>query len=371
MADCNYLKELIEEGAKFIPHQPPLQFFVHHNTLQNFEDLHFKEGIYQASERFSAQSFMSEEQFNQAIIDKRITVGDIEAVILEQCPDCRQQISKSLPTRFDFRKQRLLNLFTIPTNKSINWHLENKLTGKEEIALFKSLKVPDSVKIAKPKKAIRPRDKILAKYDIDTDELVNPLLIKLSAAYLDQGLAFNSMPDRSKGFLHVFRKLYSSSKIGSQIWARELQKQCQNQEKFKQNTLQTILAMMQLMKINKADESEFIIQSLLSLKGWAGMFYQYQHSPEKMPVAKLPATLSDFLAVRLTLDMIAANFVLKQQQDSFKNISSIENNPDHHLKTARQILQYEAFIAAKNFNLSAKDFLSVINVKKWYKEITC
>ena len=46
---------------------------------------------------------------------------------------------------------------------------------------------------------VRPRDGVLGASGIDIEELVRPLLIKLSSVFLDQGFAYWPMPNREQG----------------------------------------------------------------------------------------------------------------------------------------------------------------------------
>ena len=57
---------------------------------------------------------------------------------------------------------------------------------------------------------VRHRDLILAiAPTLDTDALVHPLLIRMVAAYLDQGVASWPMPDRDRGLLAAVAGVYS------------------------------------------------------------------------------------------------------------------------------------------------------------------
>ncbi|NCX97373.1 MAG: DUF2309 family protein [Planctomycetia bacterium] len=60
--------------------------------------------------------------------------------------------------------------------------------------------------------------------------------------------------------------------------------------------------------VARADREEFVRQSLLALRGWAGMVRQFEQRPDRAPVCAVPATLGDFLAVRLVLDRVAAEW---------------------------------------------------------------
>ena len=400
--DYNLLTKIIYEAAKLLPCQAPLQSFVHHNTLHNFESLQFKDALKAAAERFGSNCFMSEEFFQQAFLTKRITSDDLEKIILDECINATQPIAQELPNNLQFRKWRLANLYSVPNSSSLNWFIyENKIlskphrlcgsatlqdsiikknfTKKELLALWNILAVKNSTTTKKNQsdlerqqftKSLRLRDKILLHYNIDIDELTKPTLIKLAGAYLDQGVAFNAMPHRENGFLHTFRKIYSSPAIASESWTKYLSNECKNQELHSFNAHQIIIRILNLYGISLPDWKEFILQSLLSLRGWAGMFYQYEIGPEKIPVHFVPAKIIDFLAVQLSLEFAATKFTLEKIGIDFEELSKlnfIEKNSAEE-NAATTILQYESFIAAQAFGLLAQHF-TTDSVKKWHETI--
>lgn len=364
MRNHELIKKIISQAAKYIPHQGPLQFFVHHNTLQAFEHLHFKQAVKEASELYGAKCFLSEEQFAKAIINNRIQDIDISEVIKSEGNNLQEIIIKNI-SRFDFRNKRLHNLFQIPSSKTVSWNIKNQIKNKQDRQLFYLLQVPDSVMIARNNRLIRTRDKILNKYNIDIDELVNPFLIKLASGFLDQGLASITMPKRSLGFLKSFCNLYKNSKIIGEVWTKNLTNECLNYSN--QNSFEIIISILGAVQINQEDWQEYINRTLLSIGGWAGMFYQYQQHPEKNLVQEIPAKLEDFLAVKLILDMVAARFILEKKKSDFRGINQFKNIKSSHKE--REILQYEAFMSAKIFALESKDFINDKVITNWYNEI--
>jgi uncharacterized protein YbcC (UPF0753/DUF2309 family) len=366
MSQHKFIKNAIKEATKYIPHQPPLQFFVHHNTLQAFEDLPFKKALIAAASIYKSQSFMTEEYYQKSIENGRIKTQDIEQVILNECSYAKEKIIAEID-HFQFRNTILHNIFPMPSFTSLNWHIKNQLQNKEDHKLFNILKTPSTHKTTCENNHFSIRNKILHKFDIDIDELVNPFLIKLAAAYLDQGLAAKSMPDRDKGFLQIFCKLYQNKNLFSANWKKELEKICKKYAN--QKAIPLIANLLTEMQIEHDAYPQFILHSLLSLKGWAGMFYQYEKHPQKMPVQALPATLEDFLAVKLILDFAALKFVLKQQKSSLAKINANHNTKKYQLEKQQKILQYDAFICAKKLNLKAENFAKPQAIEKWYQAV--
>lgn len=362
--DCDYVAELIKKSERLLPEQAPLQFFVHHNTLNAFENLTFKEALKTASLKFSTEAFLSEENFQKALDSGRIRVSDIKEIIFDECPHAGKVIFEGGPSHFAFRSWRLLNLFSLPNLENLDWWIyENNLLDTEEARLlWQALEVKRKISDQNPQK-IRIRDKILFKHNIDCDEFVHPLLINLAGSYLDQGVAFKQMPGRAEGFLSIFKKLYVDVKFPAEAWMQDLKNlQLQNL-----TSREITVKILQAFDIKKEDWEEFIFQTLFSIKGWAGMFAHFEHHPDHIPTHVLPARLEDFLAVKLILDFTAAKFYLKKINSNFEKINQVECHFFDAEKQAK-LLQYESFIAAKAFNLSAYDFNSEA-VKKWHEEI--
>lgn len=366
--DCIYVAKLIKKSEHFLPEQAPLQFFVHHNTLNHFENLPFKEALKIASLKFSTEPFLSEEAFQKALDSGRIKARDIEEIIFDECPNANKAIFEGGPTHFAFRSWRLSNLFLLPNSETLDWHIyENNLLSKSEAQLlWKALEVKRTIPDPSPKK-IRIRDKILFKYNFDTDELTHPLLINLAGSYLDQGLAFKQMPDRSKGFLSIFRNLYIDIKFPSEPWLKNLSNEYQNLKLANLTAEEIVVKILHAFGIKKENWEEFIFQTLFSIKGWAGMFAHFEHHFDHIPVHVLPAKLADFLAVQLILDFTAAKFYLKKSGSDFEKINQIECQFFDPKKQA-QLLQYESFLAAQALGLSAHHFNEEA-AKKWHDEI--
>lgn len=384
--DHELLQKLIKEAAKLLPCQAPLQSFVHHNTLHNFEHCTFKKALERGSETFGSKCFMNDDFFREALANGRIDDRDLDKIIFEECSNANDPIFNGGPTHFAFRKWRLKNFFAIPTAQSLNWYLhENQIfhhphqlygtacpnaprvtvNGKELLSLWHVLETKNhEEEFAAQGKPLRIRDKILAHYDIDIDELTRPVLIRLCSAYLDQGIALNHIPQRDQNFLSSFRKIYSNDFLVGENWMKGISRQCHDQKKHGYDAYQTINEILEIFDIQKPQWKDFIIATLLSLRGWAGMFYQFESNPDRIPIHYLPAKVADFLAVQLTLELKAAQSVLKTNDSNFTKLFN-KPGPDF---CKPQILQYEAFVLAQAFALSAESFDSK-SAKKWLKEI--
>src|SRR3954452_21119049 len=73
-----------------------------------------------------------------------------------------------------------------------------------------------------PSEPARHRDLLLQATGADADALVNDLLIRFSAAFLDQGFAHWQLPRRDEGFYRSFCALYRSAGGPPDLWLRGL-----------------------------------------------------------------------------------------------------------------------------------------------------
>ena len=161
-----------------------------------------------------------------------------------------------------------------------------------------------------PMPTIRHRDMLLEATGVDADALVNEVLIRFCAAFLDQGMAPWSLPRRDEGFFRAFCSLYGDrSPAGT--WARGLSAELARLEKAGVGPLESIAESLTILGVAEGEQEDFLASTLLALRGWAGMVRQIELRADRV-VHPVPAgSLSDFLAVRLLLDRFALTHVAK------------------------------------------------------------
>lgn len=96
-----------------------------------------------------------------------------------------------------------------------------------------------------------------------------------------------------------------------------------------------ILESLEVMGVPAENWEPFLIQSLLAIRGWAGMIWQIEVRPDKVPLPVSPGTLAQFLAIRLLLDRLAMKKIIKEF--SFKKTSS--KDLKHELASLKIILK--------------------------------
>ena len=157
------------------------------------------------------------------------------------------------------------------------------------------------------KPPVRHRDLVRAvNPSIDTDELVHPLLIRWCSAFLDQGVARWPMPGRDRGLLEAVARSWSRGVWRGEAWALGVPtalKQAQGRD-----ASEVVARELTLLGVPETDWDEFIRDSLLALRGWAGMIRQLEDRPDLAPAVPINARLIDFLALRLVCDRVAAEW---------------------------------------------------------------
>lgn len=371
------VRSAVEHARHFLPAQPPLHAFVHHNTLHAFEHLDFDEALATASRLYGTEPYQSEAAFANALRRKRITRREVDAVI-EDLPGGDSPLREGGPQLSELWRFRLLHAFETPAPETVAWQVaEGELFQSLHPALPEASRqhwmgsgsstargnnLPAALRAVwqllleetpapqSPPAPVRLRDRLLIALDIDIDDWVKPLLIRLSAAYLDQGVAEVAMPGREQGFLETFRTLYATETRLEGAWFKGL---AQTLESHRQEGLTpegVIARCLEICGIAEADWSQYILHSLLALKGWAGMFAQYEEHPERLPVCELPASLLDYLAVQLLLETRAVRHVLAGRSLAEVLAASETGAP----KPARDLkITYEAFVSAQAVGLDA------------------
>ncbi|MGB8331494.1 MAG: putative inorganic carbon transporter subunit DabA, partial [Polyangiales bacterium] len=398
--------EMLDHAAHLLPQQSPLHMFVHHNTLHAFEHLHFEDAVLEAAARFGTEPYQSEEAFARCLESARIRPSDIDAVAADSTGDTGAPVVAGGPTRHELHSLRLRELFEIPKGPALHWMLEETRTlfrfhdrvpeaaraailrsaermsvdlspvtpaAREEQALellwTELLAVAPSCAAAPV--GLRRRDQILDLCGIDTDHLVHPLLIRVCAAFVDQGVAYWQMPDRDKGLLGVFRSLYGIGAGPSYRWMRGLSDELRRQQSEGWDAERTACWALGELGVPRALWAAYIEDTLLSLPGWAGMIRQLEVRPDTAPVNPPPARLVDYLALQLVLDLQASRVVLRSETgDSERFASPIPHRGDS--ARARELdleLVYEAFIMAQLAGLGPSEIWGPGPAKRWLEEI--
>lgn len=180
----------------------------------------------------------------------------------------------------------------------------------------------------------------LTRYRLTTsDPDVDELMIRFTAAYLDQGYAATPLPAGEQGYWASFRLLYGRPALLAPRWRRSLPRELDRIREAKLSPLEVIHSWLEQLGISETEQREYIAGALLSLRGFAGMIWQTESRPDLFRKPSPPGTLIEFLAVRLLLLRTAK---ARKDAPQLENRAEVQNHPDR-LRGARDAEQ-QAFL---------------------------
>jgi uncharacterized protein YbcC (UPF0753/DUF2309 family) len=145
----------------------------------------------------------------------------------------------------------------------------------------------------------------------DTDRMVNDVLIRFCAAFVDQGLANWELPDRELGFFAAWQSLFANGKLVDR-WLADLPAELQRLEEAELTPAGCIAESLDLLGVAPADREKYLSGTLLALRGWAGMLWQMETNAEWTVHPAPHGTLVEYVAVRLILERLALKHVARE-----------------------------------------------------------
>ncbi|MFM7095850.1 MAG: DUF2309 domain-containing protein [Gemmataceae bacterium] len=329
-----HLAEILSHAAHLLPAQGPITTFVHHNPLHLFESKPFHEALLEADKIFGSQMYLSEERYHDELKAGRILFSDVREILESELGSGGREIVIGQSTRFDIQSSMLRNLPFAATEKEAQWFIANskrleKIIHPEVVANSRNLNlvldlcIKGTKKVAAKTNSSSParfREVMLEVTGQDPDLLVNDLLFRFSSAFLDQGFAIWDLPRRDSGFIEAFRSFAQSSRSLLGSWARNLPENLELLCSDNSSPLEMILASLEVIGVPEENWEEFLTQSLLAVRGWAGMIWQIEVRPDKVPHPIKPGNLAQFLAIRLLLDRLAMKKIIREF--TFRKITS-------------------------------------------------
>jgi uncharacterized protein YbcC (UPF0753/DUF2309 family) len=338
------LTNVIDHLAALLPAQGPISIFIHHNTLHAFEDLPFEEAVERAADLLGCEPFLSEPRYRDKLASGRIRAKDVEALIREQLGARADIDVAGAGSRGDLWRAIVLHGIPPASGRELAWILE------ETAALSRfRMDVPADARLApavvsdmdardEPRAVrrlwaacvqaaagagtrpapvaappVRHRDWICAVHGVDTDAWIHPPLIRFLAAYLDQGLAHWSMPERSRGIHGCFLEIYHTPLVAQcGPWARTLALIVSEDHAAGRDALESIAHSLDALGVSHDERADYLTAELLALRGWAGMVRQVEERPDRVPARDLTVTLRGYLAVRLLLERAALEHAARE-----------------------------------------------------------
>ncbi|MBL9113757.1 MAG: DUF2309 domain-containing protein [Verrucomicrobiaceae bacterium] len=364
----NHLQHLLDHAAHYLPAQGPIGVFIHHNTLHAFQSKTFEEAVTEAASIYHTEPYMAEAAYQAELKADRILPDDIR-VVVESEPN--SSICKGLD------RHRLRQVMLLPGVRSIDastvaWHLEEgdwltkfrsdvPSTGDDKpTTLWKAIESrlpqPSGSQSYKP---ARPADAVLSLNGELLDEIVNPALIRLAGAFLDQGVAYWPMPLRELGLYAASRKILSHKRAIFPAHLTGAFEVFLDQERRALSAEQALREQLSELGVSEDEWDGLITAELLGLPGWAGMIHKLENEPNLAPHETVPASLMDYMALRLTFTVIALRNMLGDTK-SWRTTPLAKPSEDHRLITAQlfDAAQLAGLSSTRITSLTADEFRS-------------
>jgi uncharacterized protein YbcC (UPF0753/DUF2309 family) len=221
--------------------------------------------------------------------------------------------SRRIPENLAAKYQQLFNLFDLPKIES--WS-EDKWESFVLHLLWKTCEygASQSNEVSKAEqspKHLRHRDWLLDLTCEDSDEQVHELLIPFCAAFLDQGFSNWQLADRDKGFFAAFTELFGKSSGLAKPWRRGLAAELQRHVSQQISPIESIGQSLTDLGVGDGEVDAFIGETMLALRGFAGMLWQLESRGDRVNRAMPAGTLVEYVAIRLILDRLAIRHVAK------------------------------------------------------------
>ncbi len=303
------LKNCIEHASHLLPAQGPISVFIHHNTLHAFEHLPFEEATQRAARVFGCEPYLTEARYHTELAKGRIRADDLRAALSEDAPT---SIAEGI-SRLDLH----LAMLQLPpwqgTVAELRWQVaEDGIPRVHGDVWQRCVEVVRGQPCSGSEiPSSRPRDSILAVGGSDPDLLVNDLLTRYTAAFLDQGISRVVLPGQREGFFRGFCMLYANASA-LERWRRDLGTLCQ-QALAETSAILSVLHSLNEFGILETEWDEFLSETLLALRGWGGMIHQVEQRADSVHHPIPRGTLIEFLAVRLLLDRAALSTIARNE----------------------------------------------------------
>lgn len=190
---------------------------------------------------------------------------------------------------------------------------------------------------------VRHRDLLKRATNHDSDSLVNEILIRFCAAFLDQGVGHWSLPERKRGFLRSFSRFYAAGPIVER-WLRGLAAELERIERYGLSAEQVIGESLAALGVSEFERDEYLTQTLLALRGWAGMIWQMETNA---PWAVHPApggSLVEYVAVRLLLERLAVAYLAEQALGDRGDLDALRERLRNYSHPEARSVEQESFL---------------------------
>ena len=227
------LDAILELIAHDLPQQGPIKDFIHHNTLHAFQEMSFHDGVAEASRRYRARSYMPLSFYHQAYKEQRIVNAALDLALNDQKFSERDLVMS---------RSRLLGGMDAAPDAEVG-----RISNHDNM-------FDDRLRL---------------------NLLIHPMLFRLVANFLDQGLAIWPMPGRHGSFWDAMTALATKSWCPlpplSDPGARDL---------LTLGPKAALEAGLQTLVPEKSEWQAYLSTLCLAHPGWSGMVRMIETQPQ-------------------------------------------------------------------------------------------
>jgi uncharacterized protein len=249
---------VLHELKHFLPSQTPIKDFIHHNSLHAYQHMKFFDAIFKASKIFGYQATLQLTEFRQLYKIGRIRENILDRVILE--------------------KMGAANL-----------------TKWKQNLIEKSYEINQTARIGQLRGVWKHQ------FQLDLDAMVQPLLFRILAGFLDQGVSIWPFPVDEKGLLASIKKMESNGLVS--LFKTE---KARNLLKNDQTNLESLLKMV------VGDENyfeQYLFDQQFSHQGWSGLVSAIEDMPQTLLDSRT-VSYREMIELELLLEIDALEFEL-------------------------------------------------------------
>ena len=188
MLSEEYIVTAVKQALNLIPEQGPLEFFVHHNTIQHYQHLDFFIAAKKAACDYKCNAFMSEEFYWQEYTQRGINKTELFHEIDRYIKQNQLKIPNHIFYRLIIQKKTANKYLSTEECTAVREYFKTTNKSFYQFAIREDLA-------------------------IDIDHFITPVILKFLSAYFDYGVATWSLEAKDRGLWHCFCAIHGKTNL--------------------------------------------------------------------------------------------------------------------------------------------------------------